>query len=130
MQSHNQRTKIWLRLEETSEAHLVHPPAQAGPPRPFVQDCVQVAFEYLQGQRLHNLPGQPVPALCHPHSKKVFPDSQREPPLFQFVPIASCPVTGHHWKEPDSMLFSPPLLVFLYIDKIPPGLLLIESQNH
>jgi len=27
---------------------------------------------------------------------KVFPDVQREPPVFQFVPIASHPVTGYH----------------------------------
>ena len=48
-----------------------------------------MAFEYLQGWRLHNLPGQPVPVLSHPHSKKVFPDVQTEPPVFQFVPFAS-----------------------------------------
>ena len=27
---------------------------------------------------------------------KTFPDVQREPPLFQFVSVASGPVTGHH----------------------------------
>ena len=27
---------------------------------------------------------------------KVFRYVQREPPVLQFVPIASCPVTGHH----------------------------------
>ena len=53
------------------------------------QDCVQMAFEYLQGWRLHNLSGQPVPVLSHPHSEKVFPGVHREPPVFQFVPIAS-----------------------------------------
>jgi len=26
------------------------------------QDLVQVSFEYLQGRRIHNLSGQPVPA--------------------------------------------------------------------
>ena len=60
------------------------------------QDCIQMAFQYLQGWRLHNLSGQPVPVLGHSPSKKVFPDGQREPPLFQFVAIASGPVTGHH----------------------------------
>ena len=59
-----------------------------------VQDCVQTAFEYLQG--LHHLSGQPVPVLSLPHSEKVFSDAQREPPVFQFVPTASCPVTGRH----------------------------------
>lgn len=27
--------------------------------------------------------------------------------VLQFVPIASCPVTGHHWKEPGSTFFTP-----------------------
>ena len=58
------------------------------------QDHVQTTFEYLQGWRLHNLPGQSVSVLGHPHSEKAFPDVQREPPVFQFVPIASGPVTG------------------------------------
>lgn len=29
-----------------------------------------------------------------------FPDAQEEHPMYQFVPIASCTVTGHNWKEP------------------------------
>jgi len=32
----------------------------------------------------------------HPHSAKVFPDVQKEPPVLQVVPVASGPVTGHH----------------------------------
>ncbi|NXV35722.1 NEK5 kinase, partial [Rissa tridactyla] len=38
------------------------------------------AFEYLQRWRLHTPSGQPVPVLGHPHSGKVFPDVQKEPP--------------------------------------------------
>lgn len=30
------------------------------------QDHGQAGFEYLQKRRLHNLPGQLVPVLCHP----------------------------------------------------------------
>ena len=37
----------------------------------------------------------------------------------QFLPIASGPVTGHHWKEPGSILFAPSLEIFIYIGKIP-----------
>ena len=33
------------------------------------QDLVQAGLLYLQRRRLHNLPGQPVPGLCHPHSE-------------------------------------------------------------
>ena len=64
--------------------------------QPAAQDHVQVAFEYLQGWRIHSLPGQPVPVLGHSYSKKVFPNAQREPLVFQFVPTASGPVTGQH----------------------------------
>lgn len=40
-----------------------------------------------------------------------------------FVPIASCLVTGHHWKERDSVLFVSSLQVLMYIDKIPPEMI-------
>jgi len=60
------------------------------------QDHVQMAFEYLQAGRIHNLPGQPLPVLGHPHNKKVFLDHQMEPPVLQRVPVAPKPVTGHH----------------------------------
>jgi len=60
------------------------------------QDRIQAGFEYLQRRRLHNLPGQPVLVLRHPQSEEVLPYVQTELPLLQFVPIAPCPVTGHH----------------------------------
>ena len=37
--------------------------------QPVAQDHVQMALEYLHRWRLHNLPGQAVPVLRHPHSK-------------------------------------------------------------
>ena len=60
------------------------------------QDLVQAGLEYLQRKRSHNLPGQPVPVLHHPQREEVIPHVQTELPLLQFVPIAPCPVTGHH----------------------------------
>jgi len=60
------------------------------------QDLVQAGLEYLQRRRLHNLLGQPVPGLCHPQREEVLPHVQTELPVLQFVPIAPCPVTGHH----------------------------------
>ena len=60
------------------------------------QDPVQAGLEYLQRRRLHNLPGQPVPVLRHPQREEVLPHVQKEVPVPQFVPIAPCPVTGHH----------------------------------
>lgn len=54
-----------------------------------------MAFEHLQRWRLYNLPGQPVPVPGHPHSENVYPDVQRQPPVFQVVPITAGPLTGH-----------------------------------
>jgi len=59
------------------------------------QDPVQAGLEYLQRRRLHNSSGQPVPVLCHPQTKGVLPHVQTEL-MLQFVPVAPCPVTGHH----------------------------------
>jgi len=60
------------------------------------QDRVQEGPEYLQRRRLHSLPGQPVPVLHHPQSEEVLPHVQTELRMLQFVPVAPCPVTGHH----------------------------------
>ena len=49
-----------------------------GHPEPVAQDHLQT-FKYIQERRLHNLSGQPVPLLGHPHSEKVFHDVQTEP---------------------------------------------------
>uniref|UniRef100_A0A8B9V8S3 UBC core domain-containing protein n=1 Tax=Anas zonorhyncha TaxID=75864 RepID=A0A8B9V8S3_9AVES len=56
---------------------------------------IQTGLEYLQRRRLHNLPGQPVPMLCHPHHEEVlshvsahikFPiDYPYSPPTFRFL---------------------------------------------
>jgi len=35
------------------------------------QNLVRMGLEYLQRRRIHNLPGQPVPVLCHPQSEGV-----------------------------------------------------------
>ena len=60
------------------------------------QDLVQAGLEYLQRKTLHNLPGEPVPGLRHPQREEVLPHVQTELPVPQFVPIAPCPVAGHH----------------------------------
>jgi len=49
-------------LEGTSGGHLLQP-AKAALPKAGCQIRVQMAFEYLQGWRLHNLSGQPMPVL-------------------------------------------------------------------
>ena len=71
-------------------------PPKQGHLQQAAQHLVQVGLEYLQRRRLHNLPGQPVPVLCHPQREEVLPHVQTELPMLQFVPIARCPVAGHH----------------------------------
>ena len=83
--------------------------------KPVAQGHVQTAFEYLQGGRLHNLSGQTLPVLSHPHSKNVFPDVQREPPVLQFLPIASDSGTGYH---PSLPVFCYKLLMNIFLGKM------------
>lgn len=60
------------------------------------QDHEQGAFEDLQKGKFHNLTKQPVAVFHHLHSQEVFPEVQREPPVFRFVLIASFPVAKHY----------------------------------
>jgi len=83
-------------LEGTSGSSSPTPLPKQGCLQQAAQDLVQVGLEYLQRRRLRNLPGQPVPRLCHPQREEVLPHVQTELPLLQFVPIAPCPVAGHH----------------------------------
>lgn len=41
------------------------------------------------------------------------------PPVCQFVPLASCPTSEHQWKEPVSVFFAPTLQVFLHMGEAP-----------
>jgi len=76
-------------LEGTSEGQLVQTLLKQGQPELIAQNLVQMTFEYLQGGRDHNVSGQAVSVLCHPHSESVFPDVQRQSSVFQCMPIAS-----------------------------------------
>lgn len=65
----NHRISEWERLERSiSGAICSNLPAQAVFPG---ANCtgIQVVLECLQGWRLHNLAGQPVPVQGHPYSK-------------------------------------------------------------
>ena len=54
----------WKGLVEVNWWDRLHKPGQL---ELAAQGCVQLGFEYLQECRLHNLSGQPVPVLGHPH---------------------------------------------------------------
>lgn len=47
----------------------------------------------------HNLPGQLLSHLL----SKVPPCIQVEFLVYQFLPIASCPVDWHHWEETENL---------------------------
>jgi len=104
-----------------------NPPASAGPYKSGYPGPCPGGF--LVSPKRNHESGQPVPVLSHPHSDKVFPIVQREPPVFQSVSIASGPVTGHHLEEPGSVLFAPSLQVCIHVDKIPLSLLLSKLNS-
>jgi len=56
--------------------------------------------------------------LSELHSKEVLPVAEVEYLVLLFVPMASCPATGHHGQEPGSILFELSLYIFKDIDKI------------
>jgi len=63
----------YLRLEGISGHRLVQPAcSEQGCLELASQNPVQMALEYFQGWRLHNLSGQPVSVLDHFHNKKNF----------------------------------------------------------
>jgi len=95
-------------------------PAKAG----SLDQVAQVGLEYLQRRRIHNLLGQPVPVLCHPHCKKVlctfvwnflcfslwlFPLSCPHRPPKRVWPHSFTSHTSgfySHWSDPHSVFFS------------------------
>lgn len=95
----NHRIRKWLKLKRTSG---IQPPCSVRDIQSWLdtaQGCVQMALEDLQEGWLHKISGQPVAVLGQRQCKNVFPDVRTETPVW-FMPFASCPVTGSHWKEP------------------------------
>lgn len=71
-----------------------------------------------------------MPGLHHPHiTHTKNPAVQRKTALFQFMLIASCPGTGHQWKDTGSILSAFSLQVFIdsltFIGEIPPEIPLL-----
>jgi len=108
-----------LGLEGTSGVTQPNPLNKQGHPEQAAQHRVQPGLEYLQRRRLHSPSGQPGPGLCYPQREEVLPRVPLELPLLPFVPVAPCPVAGHHWKEPGPVLLTPTLQIFRGISKVP-----------
>jgi len=105
-------------------------PAQAEPPRAGCPGPSPGGFWISPRMKTP----QPPRATCakrsvNPHNEKVFPDLQREPPVFQFLPIGTGPVIGHHWKESGSIVFAPSLQTFIYVDNSPSKPCLLEAEQ-
>ena len=84
-------------LEGTSRDHLVQLPCKAGLQQ-AAQVSVQMSLEYLQRRRIHNLPGQPVPVLCHLYCEEVPSHTDVELPMLRFMAVSPCPVpTKRGW---------------------------------
>jgi len=81
----------------------------------------------LQGED-PTTPGQPVPVLHYLQSTEVLPGVWREPPVFQFVPTASCPGIGHHWEETGSVITASSLQAFIDNYEIPLSFLFLPAS--
>lgn len=61
------------------------------------------------------LPSLSVPVPGHNkvclHNKEVLPHIKVELPVYQFLPIASCPIAWHHEEEPGSIIMTPSLQI-------------------
>lgn len=79
--------------------------AQAGTPRVGCQGTHPSSF-WRSPRRLHIFSGQPVPMLCHQHSKEVLPGVQRKPLVFQILSTVSCNGSGYLCKVPGFILYT------------------------
>ena len=89
---------------------ISHPPARQGHQPPHLLDQVaqgpiQPGLEHLQGQGIHNLPGQPVPAPHHSLGKELPADIQPKSSLLQLKTISPCPAVIYLFKELTPLLF-------------------------
>ena len=92
-----QRVTESLKLEGTAGRHLVQPPcsgraAESWLPRTMAKQLLNISKNGESTTSLGNL----CQCLVTLTLKKVFPDVKRESSVFQCVPIASGPGTGHH----------------------------------
>ena len=70
-----------------------------------VQGPIQPGLEHLQGQGIHNLSEQPVPAPHHSSGKELPPDIQPKSSLLQLKTISPCPAVIYPFKELTPLVF-------------------------
>ena len=87
-----------------------NPPKEAGSLEQVGEKSVQESSEYLQRRRLHSLWAACSSALPPSKEQCFFSCSDGTSIwMFQFVPRALCPLTGHHWKGLDLIHLTPTL---------------------
>ena len=75
-----------------------NPPMEQEHPDEVTQEGVQAGWNVCtEGDS--TTPWAAWARLCHPHPKQAASHLPVEPPVFQFAPIAPCPVTGCHQKS-------------------------------
>jgi len=116
--SMDDRIPAWLRQAGPSGSPSPSP-AAAGPPRAGCPGPRPGGFWRPPRRRPHS-PWAACASAPSPAQHSSAPGVQREPPVLQSVPMASCAGTGHLEKEPGSVLTAPSLQVFIDIGKIPP----------
>jgi len=95
----NYRIVEWFGLEGTLKIIKFQTPCHRQSHQPpymvldqVAQCLIQLGLEHLQGQSIHNLSGQPVPAPHHSLGKKLPPDIKSEPSVLELKTIPPCPI--------------------------------------
>lgn len=92
----------------------------------YLASCPGPWFLVISKVRDYNLSGQSVLSAQSTLTVKVISHFRRELPVFQFVPIASHPVSGHLLKQAG---FTLSLQVFIYINKMSPKAFLLQAKQ-
>lgn len=122
LSSYYLRAAEQLRLEDTSEYWLVLPHSSRDTYRCLPRTTSR-HLPNISKEDTPQPPGQPVPALCHPHSTEGLPSAQTDPPVIPFLPIASCLILRHHWQDPGTSLSAASLQVSIPLIRSPPAFL-------
>jgi len=89
----NHRITGWLRLEGSSGGHLAQPSSSRETPSRVPRTMSRWLWK-ISKEEIPQLLGSLC--QCSVTYTKVLLDVKRKPPVFQLVPKASCPGTGHH----------------------------------
>ncbi|KAK4824612.1 hypothetical protein QYF61_016881 [Mycteria americana] len=112
------------------------PDAAPNPHNPQYRDhctesnLIQTTFKYLQGWRLNQFPGQPVPMLDNAFSEVKFPNIQSKPPLVQPEAISSRPITCYLEEQANANLATTSFQVVVESKKVSPQPPLLQAKHH